>query len=294
MMCKKNSTVGDILFDIVVTFVMAVVVIISLYPFLYIIFYSFSNSALLGTGLLLYPKGFNVDAYKVLISDEKIPHALFISVARSIISPACSLMVNSLAAFALSHHHFMGRSFILRFLTITMYFSSGLIPYYILMMKLHLTNTFLVYVVPSLFSAFDLILIKTYMESLPAALEESAMIDGASYFKTFFRIILPLCKPVLAALLLFNCVGQWNSYSDTMIYNATRTDLHTLSYVLMNFIQTSTSTAEAARQQAGLMTVNTTSLKMAMTVITVIPIMCVYPFLQKYFAKGLLIGSVKG
>lgn len=294
MIRTKKPGIGDVVFDTVVAVVMIAVTIISLYPFLYIIFFSFSNSALVGSGLLLYPKGFNMDAYKVLVSDEKIPHALFISVARSVIGPVCSLLVNSLAAFAFSHQRFAGRGFFLKFLTITMYFSCGLIPYYILMSKLHLMNTFLVYVVPSLFSVFDMILIKTYMESIPAALEESAMIDGANYFKTFFRITLPLCKPVLAALLLFNCVGQWNAYSDTMIYNSTQTNLHTLSYVLMNFIQTSTSTAEAARQQAGLMTVNTTSLKMAMTVVTVIPIMCVYPFLQRYFAKGLLIGSVKG
>lgn len=294
MVGKKKSGVGDVAFDAVIFIVMIAVAVCSLYPFLYIVFYSFSNCALLGTGLLLYPKGINVDAYKVLFSDKSIPHALLISVARSVIGPVSSLVVNSLAAFALAHQHFKGRSFILRFLTITMYFSSGLIPYYILMTKLHLINSFLVYVVPSLFSVFDMILIKTYMESLPAALEESAMIDGASYIKTFFRIILPLCKPVLAALLLFECVGQWNAYSDTMIYNASQTNLQTLSYVLMNFIQTSTSTADAARQQAGMMTVNTTTLKMAMTVITVIPIMCIYPFLQKYFAKGLLIGSVKG
>lgn len=291
---RTISSPGDIVFDVIVFILMLLSIVIFLYPFLYIIYYSFSNSALLNTRLLLWPKGFNVDAYKLLLSDAKIPHAFFVSVLRALIEPVCALFINSLAAYALIHQKLMGRSFLLRMLTITMYFSSGLIPMYILMQRLHIAGTFLVYIVPYLFSVFDMILIKTYMESLPAALEESAMIDGASYFKSLFRIVLPLTKPVLAALLLFECVGQWNAYSDTMIYNASNTNLHTLSYVLMSFIQTSTSTAEAARQQAGLMTVNTTSLKMAMTVITVVPIMCVYPFLQKHFASGLLLGSVKG
>ena len=294
MAIKRKPTAGDVVFDSIVAVIMIIVALVSLYPFLYIIFYSFSNTALIGSGLLLYPHGFNLDAYKILLSGKKIPHAFLISVLRSTIGPVCSLIINSLAAFALVHCNFSGRGAILKFLTITMYFSSGLIPTYILMKDLHLTETFLIYIFPSLFSVFDMILLKTYMESLPASLEESAMLDGASYFKTLFRIILPLCKPVLAALLLFNCVGQWNAYSDTMIYNSTQTDLHTLSYVLMSFIQTSANTAEEARQIANLQTANTTSLKMAMTVVTVIPIMCVYPFLQKYFTKGLLIGSVKG
>ena len=132
------------------------------------------------------------------------------------------------------------------------------------------------------------------MESLPDGLAESAMIDGANDFVIFFRIVFPLSKPVLAAVLLFLCIGQWNSYSDTMIYNSSQTELHTLSYVLMNFIQTSSSSVEEARKNAQMNNINSTSLKMAMTVITTVPIMLVYPMLQKNFAKGILIGSIKG
>ncbi len=294
MAIKHKATVGSVVFDSVVMAIMVVVTLVSLYPFLYIVFYSLSNSGLIGKGLLLYPKGFNFDAYRLMLQVEKIPHALLISVLRSTIGPAGCIIVSSLAAFALTHRDLMGRSFIVKFLTITMYFSSGMIPMYILMNTLRLSGTFWVYIIPGLFGVYDMILIKTYMESLPVALEESAMIDGASDFTVLFRIILPLSKPVLSAILLFNCVGQWNAYADTMIYNDTQTELHTLSYVLMNFIQTSTSSVESARQKAHLQTINTTSLKMAMTVITVIPIMCVYPFLQKHFAQGLLIGSIKG
>ena len=294
-MIKQKLTVGGVIFDAVVAIVMITVAVVSLYPFLYILFYSLSTSGQIGKGLLLYPKGFNVDAYRLMFQVDKIPHAILISVLRATIVPVACIIVTSMAAFAMTHRELMGHGVISRYLTITMYFSSGMIPTYILMTNyLHLSNTFLVYLVPSLFAVFDMILIKTYMEGLPSELQESAMIDGASFFKILFRIILPLSKPVLAALLLFNCIGQWNAYMDTMLYNTTATELHPMSYVLMQFIQTSTSSVEAARQKAQLQTINTTALKMAMTVITVIPIMCVYPFLQKHFAKGILIGSIKG
>jgi ABC-type glycerol-3-phosphate transport system permease component len=285
---------GDFFFDLFVAIFMIVVAVCSFYPFLYILFYSLSNVAMINTPLLFWPKGFTVEAYKLLLSDSTVPHAFLISVLRTLITPVCNLLVCLLAAFALSHQHFPGRGFFQKFITIAMYFSAGMIPSYILMVRLHLTNSFLVYVIPGLFSVFNMIMIKTYIESIPPALEESAMIDGAGYFKVLFRVILPLLKPVLAALFLFMCVGQWNTYADTLLYNAGNKNLHTLSYVLMNFIQQSTSTAEQARERVGLNTVNTTSLKMSMTVLVVIPIMCVYPTLQKYFASGLMIGSIKG
>ncbi len=295
MAMKQKTTVGSVFFEILVILVMVIVVVLSLYPFIYILFYSLSTSGQIGKGLLFYPKGINIDAYKLMLSVEKIPHALLISVLRATIVPVCCILITSMASFAMTHRELGGHGFISKYLTITMYFSSGMIPTYILYTNyLHLNDSFLVYLIPGLFGVYDMILIRTYMESLPAGLQESAMIDGASSFTIWLRIVMPLCKPVLAAMLLFNCVGQWNAYMDTMLYNATSTDLHPMSYVLMQFIQTSTSTVESARQKAQVNTINTTSLKMAMTVITVIPIMCVYPFLQKHFAKGILIGSIKG
>lgn len=290
----RHYTAGDFFFDLLVTVFMVVVTVCSFYPFLYILFYSLSKASLLGTGLLLYPKGFTIESYKLLLSDTTVPHAALISVLRTLITPVLNLLVCMLAAFALSHPHFPGRGFFQKFIMITMYFSAGMIPSYILIVRLHLTNSFWVYVIPGMFSVFNMVMIKTYIESVPQALEESAMIDGADYFTALFRIVFPLLKPVLAALLLFMCVGQWNTYGDTLLYNAGNKKLHTLSYVLMNFIQSNTSTAEQARQKHGLSEVNTTSLKMSMTVLVVIPIMCVYPSLQKYFASGLMIGSIKG
>jgi len=295
MAMKQKTTPGSVIFEIIVILVMAIVAVLSLYPFLYILFYSLSTAGQIGKGLLLWPKGLNIDAYKLMLSVDKVPHALLISVLRATIVPVCCIIITSMAAFAMTHRELRGHGFISKYLTITMYFSSGMIPTYILYTNyLHLSNSFLVYLIPGLFGVYDMILIRTYMESLPAGLQESAMIDGASNFTVWLRIVMPLCKPVLAAILLFNCVGQWNAYMDAMLYNATVTDLHPMSYVLMQFIQTSTSTVESARQKAQLSTINTTSLKMTMTIVTMVPIMCVYPFLQKHFAKGILIGSIKG
>lgn len=291
---KHKRTLGDYVFDFIIYLVMLVVFVVSLYPFWYVVMYSFSTSGSIGSRPLLYPKGFTVDAYRLLLTVDKIPHALMISAARSVLGPALSILVTAMAAYALMNRDLVGRSFFVKLLMITMYFSSGMIPSYLLMSEIGLTGTFWVYIIPGLFGVYNMVLIKTYMESLPDGLAESAMIDGANDFVIFFRIVFPLSKPVLAAVLLFLCIGQWNSYSDTMIYNSSQTELHTLSYVLMNFIQTSSSSVEDARQKAQLNNINTTSLKMAMTVITTIPIMLVYPMLQKNFAKGILIGSIKG
>lgn len=290
-----KSSIGEWGFDILIAIVMITVTVTCLYPFIYILFYSLSSSGQVGTGLLLYPKGFTFDSYNLMFTSVKeILHALLISVLRSTIEPVLAVLVTSLGSYALTRRDLLFRGFWTRYITITMYFSCGMIPVYMLMYNLKLVGTFWIYIIPSLFSAFNMLLIKTYMETLPPSLQESAVIDGANDFIQLFRIVLPLCKPVLAAILLFECVGQWNAYSDNMIYNSNKSNLHTLQYVLMNFIQSNSSSVEDARLKAKLITINSTSLKMSLTVITVIPIMFVYPFLQKYFAKGILIGSIKG
>lgn len=292
---KERFHAGEFLFDIFVTLVMIFVTVMCLYPFIYILFYSLSTSGEAGDGLMLYPKGFTVDAYTLMLTSvSEIPHAFLISVLRSIIQPVLAILVTSMGSYVLARRDLIFRGFWVKYITITMYFSSGMIPYYILMGKLKLVGTFWIYIIPVLFNVFNMLLIKTYMENLPPSLQESAVIDGANDFIQFFRIVLPLCRPVLAAILLFECVGQWNAYSDTMIYNSNKPEYYTLQYVLMKFIQTSTSSVEEARMKAHLSTVSTSSLKMALTIITVIPILLVYPFLQKYFAKGILVGSIKG
>lgn len=292
----RSSCISDYLLKLVVVIVMILISVITLYPFLYILFYSLSTSGKVGAGLLLYPRGFTLESYRILFTNAaNIGHAMLVSIARSTLGPLISLMVNSMGAFALSRKRLIGRKVFLIYVLMTMYFSSGIIPTYILMQRLHLAGTFWVYIVPAMFSTFNMILIKTYMEGIPEALEESALIDGANDYVIFFRVLLPLCMPVLAAVMLFDCVNQWNAYSDTMIYNSMKSDLHTLQYVLMTFIDTRASSLQEAESKGELQSLfNPVTARMALTVIVTVPILCVYPVLQKYFASGILIGSVKG
>lgn len=290
----KNNAVSDWVLKIIVVIVMVFVSVVTLYPFIYIIVYSVSTPSLVGGRLLLYPRGFQIEAYRMLFTTTaNIAQAALVSTLRSTIGPVLGVLITSMGAYALSRRTLPGNKWMMRYVTITMYFSSGMIPMYILMQRIHLSGTFWVYIIPYLFSVFNMILIKSYIEDMPAELVESALIDGANEYTILFRILLPLCKPVLAAVLLFQCVQQWNMYSDTLLYNAGNKNLHTLQYVLMTFVSNSAKTIEQAQQQSGV-AINAAGLNMALTVVTTLPVLCVYPLLQKYFAQGILLGSVKG
>lgn len=292
---ERANCASDYILMFLVIVVMAFVSIITLYPFVYILFYSLSTPGKVGVGLLLFPRGFTLASYFMLFTGtEGIGKAMLVSIARSTLGPALALLVNSMGAYALSRNRLPGRKGFLVYVTLTMYFSSGMIPTYILLQRLHIAGTFWVYILPAIFSTYNMILIKTYMEGVPGSLEESALIDGANDYLILFRVLLPVCKPVLAAILLFDCVGQWNAYSDTMIYNSMKPNLYTLQYVLMTFVETRASSLEEAQQKAQTQVFSPVTVKMALTVVTTVPVLCVYPMLQKYFAKGILIGAIKG
>lgn len=282
-----KRTLSDTIFHIVMAIVMIVVALIMVYPFLYIINYSLSKQP---TGILLWPKGFTLDSYTQLFRDSDLVHAFFISVARSLIGPVLTLVVTGMAAYVLAIPNLVFGKFIRTFFVMAMYVGAGTIPTYIFMQKYHLRNTFWVYIIPSLCAVFYMILIKTYIESLSTALIEAVRVDGGNDLQCYWRVIFPLCKPVNAAVLLYCIIGQWNSMMDTALYCAMEENLHTLQYLLYNLLATQTS-LEALKD--GMIKVNPQSIKMAVTVITVLPIMCVYPFLQKYFVSGLMMGSVK-
>ncbi len=200
-----------------------------------------------------------------------------------------------MGAYALSRKELVFRKFFTRYVIFAMYFTAGILPVYMNISGLHLTGTFWVYILPNLVSVFGLILIRTFIQELPRSLEESAFIDGANDLQVAFRIIFPLCVPVLAAMLLFEFIFQWNSFTDTLLYNTTRSDLFTLQYILTNYVKN-----EALSATVDISDMNRTggsysleSIKMAMTVIVCIPIIIVYPFLQRYFIQGLLLGAGK-
>jgi len=266
------------------------------YPFYYLIIYSISDPSKVTPGVMFLPRGINFNAYIDVFNEPKIPRALLISIIRVCTGPLIMLTVTSMAAFTMSKRNLMWHKFISRYIIFTMYISAGLIPYYQLIYSLGLPRTFFVYIIPGMMDVFCFILIRTFIENIPPAMEESAMIDGSGYFNTYLRIIIPMCKPIIATVALFSIVGHWNAYVDTLFYNAADSRLHSLSYVLMQYLM-SNSVAFETIQREGVDRVvqpNLQMIRMAITTITMLPIMMAYPALQKYFVKGIMIGAIKG
>ncbi|WP_110945060.1 carbohydrate ABC transporter permease [Paenibacillus phocaensis] len=290
-----------ILFNTVNTIFMIFLVVVTLYPFLNTIVVSFNagNDTIRG-GLYLWPRQFTLQNYKAIFVSGTIYDAFLISVARTVLSTILNIFLTTMLAYTLSRREYVFRKPITFIFVLTMYFNAGLIPGYFLMKDLHLINTFWVYVVPSMISAFNLIVIRTYIGTISESLVESARIDGAGDFKIFWSIIFPLCKPVLATIALFVAVGAWNSWFDAFLYTSSRQELSTLQYELMKLLSSSMNAnsnpavangAGITRDSASMVT--PLSIRAAVTVVASVPILLVYPFMQKYFVVGLNVGSVK-
>ncbi len=294
---KRPVTISGLTFDILNSLLMIVIFIIMLYPFIYVFSYSFSSPSKITNPLLILPKGFNVKAYTTLFSDEDFFHSVLVSLARTILGPILMLMVCGMGAFALSRRDLVFGKFFRMMLFFTMYFSAGIIPQYLLIKNLGLTRSFWVYILPSVASAYNVVLIRTYIESLPRELEEAVQIDGGNELQAYFLVIFRVCLPVNAAVVLFSAISHWNSYIDTQFYNSMSTKLYTLQYYLYQSLQANVSQSLQEAVSQGMSSsstrINTQTLKMAITVITVFPIMCLYPFISRYFVSGLLVGSVK-
>ena len=235
-----------------------------------------------------------------LIKDPAIYKAFGVSVAKTVLTTVLNLFLTSMMAYALSRKEYVLRKFITTILVLTMYVNAGLIPNYLLVSKtLGLKNTFWVYIIPSLFQCFNMIVIRTYIGGLPEALVESGKIDGAGDLRCFFQIILPLCLPVLATVALFIAVGAWNSWFDTYLYNGSKKDLYTLQYLLKAKLATTQNQANAAQTTSDALAAQASkvapiTVRSAISVVSALPILVVYPFLQKYFVTGMALGSVKG
>ncbi|MCK8486422.1 carbohydrate ABC transporter permease [Paenibacillus sp. MBLB2552] len=297
-----RSRIEPILFNTINTIFMIFLVIVTLYPFLNTIVVSLNagNDTIRG-GIYLWPREFTLQNYKAVFVSGTIYDAFLISVARTVLSTILNIFLTTMLAYTLSRREYVFRKPITTIFVLTMYFNAGLIPGYFLMKDLHLLNNFLVYVLPSMISAFNLIVIRTYIGTIPESLVESARIDGAGDFKIFWTIIFPLCKPVLATIALFVAVGAWNSWFDAFIYTSSRQELSTLQYELMKLLSSSMNANSNPAVAAGVgMTQDTAaarvtplSIRAAVTVVASVPILLVYPFMQKYFVVGLNVGSVK-
>jgi putative aldouronate transport system permease protein len=257
-----------------------------------------ANDAIKGE-IYLWPRMWTWSNYQYIFNESAIYHSTFISVIRTVLGTVISVFCTAMLAYTLSRQDYVLRKFVTMFFVFTMYFSGGLIPGYLLIKNLGLTDSFWVYIIPGIIGVFNMIVIRSFIEGLPEGILESARIDGAGEFTTFLRVVLPLTVPSLATVSLFVAVGQWNSWFDVFLYNSSNQQLSTLQYELMKILQTSnTATTQSAAdiyaQSSSTHTVTPTSIRATMTIVASVPILVVYPFVQKYFVQGMTVGGVKG
>lgn len=292
-----RKSFGEKLFDTGNYLLLTFLMIACLYPFYYIFIYSISDPQAASKGIALVPSDLTIDNYIRIFHLENILNAAAVSVARTVAGTVLTVLCCSLFSYFLSKKELYMKTAIYRFVIITMYFNAGLIPWYLTMKFFGLRNSFLAYIIPNAVNAFYVILFKTFIEQLSPSLEESAMIDGAGYLKIFKSIIFPLSRPIIATIAVFTSVTQWNSWTDNM-FLVSDPRLQTLQYMLYNYLNEAQALANKSMQdlnRADFKSVITPeSIKMTITMVATLPILFVYPYLQKHFVKGIMLGAVKG
>ncbi len=293
---KSDRKIGDILFRICNYVLLICFAVICLYPFYYIFLYSISDPAAAELkGIFLLPVEPSLHSYKQLLEGGTIFYAILVSASRAVIGTCVTVTCCSFFAYLVSKKEMPGRKIIYRMCVLTMYINAGLIPWYITMKKLGLKNNYLLYILPFAILGFYVILFKTYVEQLPASLEEAAQIDGAGFITCFVKVIFPLSKPIVATIAIFSAVTQWNAWQDNL-YLVSNQKLMTLQLLLYNYLNSNVASGLSSHisQVSSGVTSTPTAIKMTICMITALPIIIVYPLMQKYFAKGILLGAVKG
>lgn len=290
---RKKRNREDRIMDGTIYVVSVVILFMMLYPFYYVFMLSFNEGvdASLG-GIYWFPRKFTLSNYARFFNDLKWLRALLVSFLRTLIGTFLGVAFTTLVSYALSFKDLVGRKAYMTFVIICMYFSGGIIPYYTLLRGLHLIDSFAVYVIPGMLNLFYITIGRTFFEDIPGSLRESAKIDGAGEFKIFAKIIVPISKPFMATLALFIGVGHWNNWYDSTFFIKTKT-LRTLPYLMMEIVnqfQTTSDVNAAAHQASG---TTSLSIQLAAMVVSVVPIIFIYPFLQKYFVSGMMVGAVK-
>lgn len=303
-MKKKSFRNRITLGDIINVIVLLAFTFLCFYPFWYIFIGSVSNPNISVRTLTFLPRDVTWFNYREVLRSKGLMEAMTVSVARTVLGTLLSVLLTSFMAYLFTLRKMSARKFFYRLVIITMYLSGGLIPTFLVFKSYGLLNSFWVYIIPGAISVYNMVLVKTFMENgVPESLGESASLDGAGPMTIFFRIMLPLSLPILATIALFVAVGQWNSWFDNMIYNTRNSDLDTLQYLLYKKLNEANKIAEAARSGSTTMvgemltkqmTLTPDSIRMTITMLVTLPILCVYPFLQKYFVKGIMVGAVKG
>lgn len=298
---RRNLSAENIIFTTLNTTLLLLLSVTMLYPMLNTLAISFNDGIdTVRGGIYLWPRIFSMQNYRVVFNMETIYKAFGVSVVKTAVVVATNLFFTTMLAYTLSRKEYIFNKPITLLFVLTMYFNAGLIPNYMLIKNLNMINTFAVYWVPNIISTFNLIVMRTYIRTIPESFVESAKIDGAREFRIFMQIIMPLCIPTLATIALFVAVGSWNAWFDTFLYNSGRQELSTLQYELqkllasaMNAGNTTQAGANAAAQSGASNATTPQSIRAAITIVAAVPILAVYPFLQRYFVTGLTIGGVK-
>lgn len=291
---KFKKSIGETVFFIFDYLFFILFTIACIFPFYYMIINTISGAEYVNSGAVnLVPKGLTFSNYSNVMGQNDLGHAVIVTIIRTLLGTALMVLASAFVGYLVTKQEMWGRKFFYRFLIITMYFNAGLIPWYMNMQMLGLTNNFLGYIIPGIVAPYNIILVKTYIESIPAELEESAFMDGASYMKVFTSIVWPLSKPILATIAIFGAVGNWNSFQDSLILMSNDPDLYTLQHRLYIYL---TMTTDISQDQVGsaVMAVDTKIIKYTVSMVSIIPILLVYPFMQRYFEEGIMLGAVKG
>lgn len=299
---KKNKNrlgVGDIIFLIFDYIFFIVFTIACLFPFYYLFINTISDAALVGAGMInFYPKGVTLENYIALKNVNALSMSVWVSIARTVLGTLLMVMASAFVGYLVTQRDMWHRSFWYRFLIITMYFNAGLIPWYMNMLMLGMTDHFVAYIIPGIVAPYNIILVKTYIESIPAELEESAFIDGASHMRVFWSIVLPLSKPILATIAIFGAVGNWNSFQDSLVLMQNNDSLYTLQHRLYIYLNQTSNLSNVMNSASASSTVNysdnTLVTKYTISMVSIIPILIVYPFMSRYFEEGIMLGAVKG
>lgn len=299
--CKRKHNVKDIVFHTFNISAMLVLVVVTLYPFINTLAISFNDGLdTVRGGIYLWPRKFSLQNYRSIFISGTIFNAFFISVARTVLSTVINVFLTGMLAYCLSRKNYIFNKFITVVLVLTMYFNAGLIPGYLLIKNLGLHGNFWVYIVPTMISAFNVIVVRTYIQTIPESLIESARLDGAGDFRIFIQIIFPLCKPALAVIAMFVAIASWNNWFDTYLYCSSKQELSTLQYELQKLLASSFQQNQSVNVYTGSAAaadmanqVTPVSIQAAITIVAMVPILFVYPFLQRYFVVGLNVGGVK-
>ncbi|MEC0177803.1 carbohydrate ABC transporter permease [Paenibacillus favisporus] len=295
---KNSKTVPEHLFDASLYVFLAIIFLVTFYPFWNIFVISLNDATdTLKGGLYFWPRVPTFESYMTIFRNPEIWSAIKITVLRTVVGTAVSIFCISMLAYALSKRNLIGWKYFSFFFVFTMYFGGGLIPTYMVIKSVGLIDSFWVYIFPGLIGVFLMILVRTFIEQIPGEIEESSKIDGANDLQIFFRIIMPLCVPVLATIGLFLAIGHWNSWYDSYVYTY-KPELKTLQAVLvkiLNQFQTASmmSDAQQLAQSSKRIPVSSESIRMAVTMVATLPIILVYPFVQRYFVKGIMMGAIK-